>query len=225
MAVAVAAGRSHAETDRRGALGQIVERPFGQAMLVVLVIGFLGYAAWRATEAAHAHEWGTRLASASRALIYLTFAVSTVRFLTAGKGGSNDPRPWTARLMTHEGGRVLVAAVGIALIVGGAVLAYRGVRRRFVKKLKTGEMTAETRRAVVAAGRIGYVARGIVCALLGIFLTKAAITFDPNQAKGIDQSLKSLAQLTYGPGVLGLVAAGLVLFGAYSFAEARYRRR
>src|SRR5258708_4279430 len=117
--------------------------------------------------------------------------------------------------MAHEGGRALVAAGGIILIVGGAGLAYGGVRRSFVKKLKTGEMSSETCGVVVAVGRIGYVARGIVCALVGIFLAKAAITFDPNQAKGIDQSLKSLAQLAYGPVLLGLVAAGLVLFGAY----------
>jgi hypothetical protein len=224
LAIAVAAGRSHAETDRRGALGQIADRPFGKVVLVVLAIGFLGYAVWRATEAAHAHGWGTRLASAARAVLYVTFAISTLVFLTSGKGGSNNPRPWTARLMSHQGGRVLVGAIGFALVIGGAALAYKGLRRKFVKKLKTGEMSAETRRTILAVGRIGYIARGIVYALVGVFLAKAAITFDPNQAKGIDQSLKSLAQLTYGPVLLGLVAAGLVLFGAYSFAEARYRR-
>ncbi len=225
LAIAVAAGRSRAETDRRGALGQIAARPFGTALLILLVIGFLGYAAWRATEAAREEKWGQRLASAARAVLYVGFAATTVEFLVSGRGGGgSNPEPWTARLMKHTGGRVLVGAVGVVLVGAGAVLAYRGIARKFLKKLKTGDMSPTTRKAVVAAGVGGQVARGVVYALVGTFLIKAAITFDPDQAKGIDQSLKSLVHLAYGPYLLGLVAAGLVLFGVYSFAEGRYRR-
>ncbi|MGF7236998.1 MAG: DUF1206 domain-containing protein [Frankia sp.] len=225
LAIAVAAGRSRAETDRRGALGQIAVRPVGTTLLVVLVIGFLGYAAWRATEAAGKDGWGKRLASAARAALYVGFAATTVEFLVSGRGGGgSNPEPWTARLMKHTGGRALVGAVGVVLVGAGAVLAYRGIAQTFLRKLKTGQMSPTTRKTIVAAGVAGQVARGVVYALVGIFLAKAAITFDPDQAKGIDQSLKSLVHLSYGPYLLGLVAAGLVLFGVYSFAEARYRR-
>ena len=41
---------------------------------------------------------------------------------------------------------------------------------------------------------------------------------------GLDGALSALAQASYGPVLLGIVAAGLIAFGAYSMADARYRR-
>ena len=50
LAVSVALGNQE-KTDRNGALGAIAAKPFGELLLVVLVIGFLGYAAWRGLSA------------------------------------------------------------------------------------------------------------------------------------------------------------------------------
>ncbi len=41
---------------------------------------------------------------------------------------------------------------------------------------------------------------------------------------GIDGALRRLAERSYGPALLVLVACGLAAYGLYSFAEARYRR-
>ncbi len=59
---------------------------------------------------------------------------------------------------------------------------------------------------------------------MGVFLVKAAVEFDPSNAVGLDGALRKLAQASYGPFFLGLVAAGLIAFGLYSLADARYRR-
>jgi hypothetical protein len=72
-------------------------------------------------------------------------------------------------------------------------------------------------------GVIGLCARGIVFAVVGWFLIKAALEFDPKQAVGIGGALAKLAHAPYGSAVLGLTAAGLLVFGAYCLAEARYR--
>ena len=37
-------------------------------------------------------------------------------------------------------------------------------------------------------------------------------------------ALAALGQSSYGPVLLGIVAAGMIAFGAYSIADARYRR-
>jgi type IV secretory pathway VirB2 component (pilin) len=57
----------------------------------------------------------------------------------------------------------------------------------------------------------------------GIFLLVAAVNAQPGKAKGVDSALRSLAKTPFGPWLLALVALGLVLFGVYSWAEARWR--
>ena len=44
------------------------------------------------------------------------------------------------------------------------------------------------------------------------------------QAVGLGGALQKLAEQPEGPVLLALVAAGLAMYGIYSFAEARYRR-
>ena len=74
------------------------------------------------------------------------------------------------------------------------------------------------------AGTAGYVARGVVFGLAGAFLVKAAIEFEPREAVGLDGALAKLVNADHGPILLGIVAAGLLAFAVFSFAEARYRR-
>jgi hypothetical protein len=64
----------------------------------------------------------------------------------------------------------------------------------------------------------------VVFGLVGVFLIRAAIDYNPNQAVGLDGALAKLANASYGPFVLGIVAAGLIAFGIYSLSDARYRR-
>jgi len=232
LAIQVAVGHSQEKTNREGALRQIADRPFGTGVLVVLIIGFFGYAAWRLLDAATGHtderdakkRAGKRATSGVRGAIYLAIAGSTIKFLASGHGGSGEPAPYTARVMGHTGGRWLVGAVGIIVIAIGLGMIWRGIKTKFEDKLRTGEMGQTARTLTVRTGQAGYVARGIVFGLAGFFVTKAAVDFDPKEAKGLDGTLKSIAQAAYGPWLLVLCAIGLVLFGVYSFCEARYRK-
>jgi hypothetical protein len=70
----------------------------------------------------------------------------------------------------------------------------------------------------------GGAARGAVFAGVGVFALVAAIRFDPHQAKGMDATLRTFAHTPAGPWLLVAVAVGLVLFGGFSFASARWRR-
>ena len=64
----------------------------------------------------------------------------------------------------------------------------------------------------------------VVSCIVGWFLIKAALDFDPNAAVGIDGALAKLSHQSYGHFLLGVVAAGLIAFGVYSILDARYRR-
>jgi hypothetical protein len=67
-------------------------------------------------------------------------------------------------------------------------------------------------------------ARGAVFVTAGVFLVVAAVQHNPRQAKGIDSSLRTLASTPLGPWLLVLVAIGLIMFGLFSFCQAKWQR-
>ena len=85
-------------------------------------------------------------------------------------------------------------------------------------------MSESVERAFTALGVFGHLARMVVFGLIGYFLVRAAIDYDPDKAVGLDGALNKLAHASYGPILLGIVAAGLIAFAAYSVVDARYRR-
>ncbi len=233
LAVQVALGRGRQESDQNGALQTVARQPFGTLLLWLLALGFAGYAAWRLTEVALGETGGDRGAkgrvkSLVRALAYASLCFTTVSLLT-GKGNSSGGSArqsvfLTAKAMQHGWGRALVGVVGVILVGVGGMLVVEGVRRKFEKYLRLNEMSASTRAVVEKLGMFGTAARGLVFALAGFLLVSAAVTFDPDKARGLDGALKSLARSGPGPWLLGVVALGLVAFGLYGLAEARYRR-
>jgi Domain of Unknown Function (DUF1206) len=70
--------------------------------------------------------------------------------------------------------------------------------------------------------RVGFVARGITYGIIGALAL--ALALGAAGATATNQQ-GALAQLSHAPlGKVALVAAGLIAFAFFSFAEARYRR-
>jgi uncharacterized membrane protein (DUF2068 family) len=86
-----------------------------------------------------------------------------------------------------------------------------------------GDMTPAQRRWLPWLGTVGHATRGVILALVGLFLVRAAVRFDPHEAVGIDGALHQVATRPYGPFALTLVAVGLLAYGLFSFVEARWR--
>jgi hypothetical protein len=114
--------------------------------------------------------------------------------------------------------------VGAIVIARGAFHLYRAFSANFRKQLKLREMSATEDKWATRLGRMGYAARGIVYAIIGIFLIVAAIYEDPREARGLEGALDALARQPWGSAVLGAVALGLVSYGIFKFVEARFRR-
>src|SRR5664279_1498272 len=93
---------------------------------------------------------------------------------------------------------------------------YMGVSKKFLDTSKTGEMSREVKRSFTAIGVFGHLARMVVFGLIGYGLLKAAIDYDPRKAIGLDGALNKLSHNSYGPFLLGVVAAGLIGFALYS---------
>ncbi|GAA2594170.1 MULTISPECIES: DUF1206 domain-containing protein [Streptomyces] len=233
LALQIAFGTGNRQADRGGALAELSDRPFGAVLLWALGAGLAGMALWRLSEALFGvtgkdgRTARKRLPAAARCVFYAFVAYSVLAFAAgAGGSGSSDrqSRDVTARVMGMPAGQWLVGVAGAAIVVAGVVICVQAVRRTYHKKMKLGGLGRRARRLVDVTGVGGGAARGIVFAVVGAFAVRAAVDYEPDRAKGLDDTLRSFAGTPLGPWLLALVAAGLVLFGVFSFALARWRR-
>jgi hypothetical protein len=232
IAVQIALDSSHQQADRTGAVRLVASTPFGSVVLWLLVVGFAGMTLWRLSEAVwgasgpDGHKATKRLASLGRAIFYAFVTWGILKFaLGIGGPSSSDKQSQdlTADALKVQGGQAAVAIAGVVVIAAGLYVMYRAYERKFLKHLRFGSASPATRRTVMRLGQIGGIARGAVFATVGIFLIIAAQDANPRQAKGIDSALRALAHTPLGPWLLVVVAAGLVVFGVYSWCEARWR--
>ena len=232
LALKLAVGSGGKATTQRGALQTIAREPFGKALLIAMAVGLAGYAIWRLVRAGIGH--GTeqkdsglqRVAGVASGVAYAALCVTAVKILTgaSSSGGSNSPKKTTGGVLNWTGGTVIVGVVGAILIGVALGQGYKGVSKKFLDTSKTGEMSREVKRAFTAIGVFGHLARMVVFGLIGYGLLKAAIDYNPRKAIGLDGALNKLSHNSYGPFLLGVVAAGLIGFALYSIADARYRK-
>jgi Domain of Unknown Function (DUF1206) len=229
VALLVALGRSSREADQQGALQLLASKPYGLVSLWLLGIGFAAYALWRLGEAAFGVTGepgaGPRLKSLGRAVIYAGFAYLTFEVISGTRGSqSHRQQDTTATAMQHADGRWLVGIAGLIVVIIGLALVGEGVRRKFMKYLRTSQMSPRTRRVVELLGVIGTIARGLVVALAGVLVIDAAITHKASESGGIDKALLTLRNQPFGEFLMILAALGLAVFGIYGLCEARWRR-
>jgi hypothetical protein len=230
LALKLALGDGGKATNQQGALKTIADRPFGETLLVLVAIGLAGYAIWRLVRAAIGHgpeqsdDTQDRIAGLASGIAYAILCVTAVKILIGAGTGSGTPKEATGGVLDWTGGPLLVGVAGVALIGVAGYQAYKGLKKKFLENSKTEQMSGKVQRVFTALGVFGHVARAVVFTLIGYGLIKAAIDYDPDKAVGLDGALLKLANASYGPWLLGIVAAGLIGFAAYSVADARYRR-
>jgi len=232
LALELAIGSGGRATNQRGALEAIAHEPFGQLLLIVMAVGLAGYSIWRLVRAGIGHgtherdSTGERLAGLGSGLAYAALCLTAVKILVGAgtSGGTNNPQKATAGVLAWTGGPVIVGIAGVVLIGAAVYQGYKGLSKKFLEDSKTHMMSREIRRAFTAIGVFGHLGRMVVFGLVGYGLLKAGLEYDPHKAIGLDGALNKLAHHAGGPLLLGVVAVGLIGFGLYSIADARYRK-
>lgn len=234
LALQVAFGQRGQTGDRQGVLREVAGKPFGTAALIALAVGFAAYALWqiaravldRGGDGTDAKGMAKRAEHGVIGVVYLASAVAAVSLAVGSRnsGTSGNEQAETARVLEWPGGRWLVGIVGVVLFAYGLWNVYKAKTQKFRKDLDEGQMHGNVRTWAIRSGVAGHAARGIVFAIVGWFLTKAALEYDPQEAVGIDGALAKLADQTYGTWLLAAVAVGLLLYAAFVLVQARYRR-
>jgi hypothetical protein len=220
-------------TDHRGVMHRVAEQPFGELALVVIAVGLFAYALWRflcaLTDCEHEgtslQGLGKRAGYLVSGIVYSGVGLYAIRLLTGNGGSSQDQaRSWTARVLEMPGGPLLMIAFGIAVAVSASYHVYRGFTEGFKRRLRIDGLSSNASQWAVRLGKWGYIARGVIFAIMGVAFVMAGIDTNPSEAKGMEASLDAIARKSYGDWLLALVGLGLACYRAFSLVEARYRR-
>lgn len=237
LAINVAVG-DRATATRAGAVQAVAQAPFGRFLLIGLTAALIALVIWKITQAVagdpvEGSEASDRIKYVFKALLFGTAALSAIAILIAnwgvsasvpgaGSGSGDNRQQATAVVMGFPGGRWIVMIVGLAAVALGCYQIFRNtVKCEFMERL---EVSGDKERVVAAFGLLGYAGSGTVTIGVGIFLFLAGVRYDPDNVKGLSGLLAELAGNGWGQLVLWLIAFGLVAYGLFALAEARYRR-
>jgi hypothetical protein len=143
---------------------------------------------------------------------------------TAGKTEDSRVESFSRDLMEHSGGRWLVGLIGAVLIAVGAYFAHKGATASFREDLRGGGVGPISHHQIVRLGQVGWLGRAAMMGLIGFFLIRAAVTFNPDDAEGLDGALRRLAATSWGTVMVVAVGVGLLVYGAFCVISAPIER-
>ncbi|WP_406239457.1 DUF1206 domain-containing protein [Nocardia sp. NBC_01009] len=230
IAIRIALGGA-GTADQSGAMSELAGKPGGVVALWGGVVAFVVMALWRLAEAAigssskpgadsKKSEAIERVKAFALAVVYFAFAVSAFGF-TRGRGESSSGQSAgiTARMMHTTAGTIVLVAGGLFIIAIGGYHVYKGVSQNFLEDLE-----GTTSDLVRRLGTVGYIAKGLAIAAVGLLVILAVNRSDPGKAAGLDGAFKTVGAQPYGVVLLILSGLGIITYGVYSFAMARYSK-
>lgn len=227
LALQAAWGPGSAE-NTRGALKSVDSGTGGKALLLLIAVGLGAYALWKLYILIFNPEndgWSKRITALFVAFTNGGFAFEafTLAFsLSADHSDHDQAVHWSAVLMSHKAGVVAVVIAGLFAGAYGLGQFVRAMRRKVDEHLRKLKLPADAKRWIIFACKFGIAARGVVFTLLGWFLVRAAIDYDPREARDFGNTLNELRQQPMGRTMLGTVAFGLLAYAVYQFLRARF---
>jgi type IV secretory pathway VirB2 component (pilin) len=226
IALQVAWTASGKSADQSGALQTLAGSSPGRLTLWVAVLGFLALGLWQLASAlavrtgGQSSRWAIKAKGIAKAVVYLVLAWTSFSFAQGQPSSSKaQSADFTATLRQHSGGQLLVAVIGVVVIGVGGYHMMKGWTKKFLGDLSENPGVLATR-----AGVVGYVAKGVALAVVGVLFVSAAVQNSSSKATGLDGALRSLRQQAVGPWLLTAVALGIAAYGAYSLARSRHAR-
>ncbi|MDN4490508.1 DUF1206 domain-containing protein [Demequina sp. SYSU T00068] len=217
---------SGGEADSSSALSRLRDAPAGPVILWGSALAFLALALWQLFDSLRGRQEAMDRAKAGgKFVMYAALAVSAASIAMGGGDSSGDQQAsgLAATLMGAPGGPIIVGAIGLGILAGGVYHVIKGARKKFLDDLKPMP-GKELGTGVKTVGTVGYIAKGIALGAVGVLFVTAAMTADPDQAKGIDGGIEALLGMPGGPVIVILIGVGFAAYGLYSFARARYAR-
>jgi hypothetical protein len=222
---------SSQEASPTGALKAVSERSGGTVLLWVLAIGMFLYAAWRVVTAllpggTDAGAMAKRIGYLVSAGLYTFLAISAIRLATgpASADGNAEVTDLSSRVMENAAGRFLVGAVGAIIMAVGLYRIGKGFKQDVADELDLSGMSPARVRLTRRLGAVGEIGRGVGIGLVGFFLLRAALTYNAQEATGLDGALRRLADEPWGLVVVVIVGLGFAAYGLFCLTTFTHRR-
>ncbi|WP_336986534.1 DUF1206 domain-containing protein [Altererythrobacter aquiaggeris] len=216
------AGKISQGTD--GIFRAIEDFPAGTAILWLMVVGLLGYALFRfaspafdiENQGSDAKGWGHRIGHAGSAIGHVALAYSAYKFATSSGSSGSGAQDAAAGVLTMELGGALIGILGLTFFLAAISQAKKGITGSFMQRI-----SAQAPPITRTLGGIGFIARAVVFTVIGWSLVQTGfMSSGSDNVKTLGEAVASLS----GSGIVfTLVAAGLLIFGLFSFVLARYR--
>ena len=198
----------------------------GKPLVALMGLGFLGYALWRVSEAvidsegngSGAKGLAVRAGGAMSGVIHVGLGLLALS-AGVGKGGGNSgagTQQGAANALSLPAAELILLGAAVILLLTGLAQLGKAWKAGFLRHL---DPRAARRNWVEWLGRTGYAARGIVFLMMAWFFLRGGQESSAAEAGGMGEALSALPT-----SLRAAVAAGLFLFGLFSFVEARHRR-
>ena len=216
------------KTGKGGAFEFVMEQPFGKIILGLIAVGLIGYVLWRIVQTIKdpEDEGGLRrLGYAASGIFYGLVAYTAIQMIISGDGGggSSSQKSMISEILSNPWGQIAVGIIALIFFGKAVWQFYRSLSGKFASKIKESELGHKSKIIVMKAGRAGYIARGVVIAIIGYLFLRAAVTSSSEQAGGTKEAYEVLQNNIAGPVILGIVALGLVAYGIFMFVKGNYR--
>lgn len=229
--IALAAG-ARGEGDQAGALKTIAAAPLGFVLLWLLAVALAALGVWHLAEGilmrapgddvkGEAKKWGRRIGEWGQAVVFLVLGGITATVALGARPNAEETAEGASRgVLSLPGGSWVLAVVGLGIGIGGIAFVVMGVRRSFRNKVSIP--SGALGRTITVLGVVGFVAKGIALAIVGVLALVAAVKVDPTEAAGIDGAVDALLALTLGPWLVGVIGVGFVAYGVFCLFRAPY---
>jgi hypothetical protein len=225
--------RSHA-MGSQGALRYIFSGEAGRIVLLAIAVGLAADFLWQivrsVTNADKAPPGikgiADRVGWTISGCIHLGLAVSAVKLAldVPQPTAERQAQATTASVMAGPLGQLGLIVVGSVIILVALQMFYRACMGDVDRWLELRSLHRLLRASVIALGRFGLAARGVVFCAGGAILIVAAIQRHPWQVRALGGTLRAIGDASLGPALLAIVALGFVAFGIVELLSASYRR-
>lgn len=211
------------------------KQTFGNILLILMALGLACYAAWRFIQSIKdpenigddAKSIAKRVGFFFSGLLYLGIGVmAALKAFGSGSGSSGSSgSTQQSSFLASETGLLLVGIVGAGIIIAGIFQFVKAYKNDYQKKFNLSSISDQKKReGIEKSAKFGLSARGVILLIIGFFAIKAAIDSNPSEIKTTREAFSFLQDSSYGPWLLGLVAAGLIAYAIYMFLMAKYRK-
>jgi hypothetical protein len=206
--------------------------PLDSVLLVVLSVGLLGYALWKLVQGLadpddkgfDAHGVLRRIGYIGSGAIHGILAFAAAQSIFGAEDTSEDALALAAMAYQPPLEQIFVGVVGLIVIGVGLYQLYAAYGASFRDELRLNRMSNAEVRWVTFAGCVGTAARALAIGVAGAFVVLAAYKSDPSEVRGLGEALETIQHQPSGSYMLGAVAAGFLVYGAFMLLVARYRR-